>query len=56
MKVVVVVGGETAGALGGYKLEDWAYLKSGLLLNSKEMGVVFDEHPEDAFTLIRRNA
>ena len=55
-EVVVVVGGSEPGAINGYSLSEWEYLNSGLLINSTEMGLVFDENPEDSFSLVRRKA
>ncbi len=53
-RVIAVVGGDTAGAAEGVRLEEWTYLGPGILVDQPGAGLVYENHPDREVILVHR--
>ena len=54
-RVVVVVGGVSAGATPDHKLKDWEYLGPGIVMDAEGLGLVFESNPDNGIVLANRH-
>ena len=54
MKGIVICSLDDQQALHGVDIEKWLYLKKGIVISSKEAGLVYYDEPDYDLRLIRR--